>query len=179
MTWGFCGGWAIDLYLNRITRSHKDVDIAILRAEQRLLFAFLRQQGWALEQAVDGKLQPFQEDEYLTLPIHTIWCWKTNYHPAFLEVLLNESDQDQLVFRRDLRVRCLLNEAFVLAPSGLPILAPEIVLLYKSNAPSSLKNGMDFQSVLPWLDAQRRHWLAKALCTLTPGHTWLKDLVDS
>src|SRR5947207_12481576 len=78
MTWGFCGGWAIDLFLNRITRLHKDVDVAILRTDQRLLFAFLRQQGWTLEQAVDGKLYPFQEDEFLTLPVHTIWCLKTD-----------------------------------------------------------------------------------------------------
>lgn len=31
ITWGFCGGWAIDLALNHITRPHKDVDVAILR----------------------------------------------------------------------------------------------------------------------------------------------------
>ena len=178
MTWGFCGGWAIDLFLNRITRSHKDVDVAILRTDQRLLFAFLRQRGWTLEQAVDGKLYPFQDDEFLTLPVHTIWCRKTDYRPDFLEVLLNESDQDQFVFRRDSRVRCLLNEAFVLAPSGLPILAPEIALLYKSNALSSPENGLDFQSTLPQLDAQRKRWLAEALYTLSPEHAWLKDLVD-
>ena len=178
MTWGFCGGWAIDLFLNRITRSHKDVDVDILRTDQRLLFAFLRQRGWTLEQAVDRKLYPFQEDEFLTLPVHTIWCQKTDYRPDFLEVLLNESDQDQFVFRRDSRVRCLLNEAFMLAPSGLPILAPEIALLYKSNALSSPENGLDFQSTLPRLDAQRRRWLAEALCTLSPIHPWLKDLFD-
>jgi hypothetical protein len=178
MTWGFCGGWAIDLFLNRITRSHKDVDIAILRRDQRLLFVFLRQRGWTLEQAVDGKLHSFQEDEFLTLPVHTIWCRKTDYRPDFLEVLLNESDQDQFVFRRDSRVQCRLNEAFMLAPSGLPILAPEIALLYKSNAPPSPENCLDFQSTLPRLDAQRRRWLAEALCTLSPTHPWLKDLVD-
>jgi len=55
-TWGFCGGWAIDLFLNRITRSHKDVDIAILRTDQGTVFDFLRQRGWILEKAVDGSL---------------------------------------------------------------------------------------------------------------------------
>lgn len=44
--WGFCGGWAIDLFLNRITRSHKDVDVAILRTHQRLAFAFLSAHPW-------------------------------------------------------------------------------------------------------------------------------------
>ena len=179
MTWGFCGGWAIDLFLNRFTRSHKDVDIAILRRDQHLLFAFLRQRGWALEQAVDGKLHPFEEDEFLRLPVHAIWCRKAEARPDFLEVLLNESDRDQFVFRRDPRVRCRLNEAFVLAPSGLPILAPEIALLYKSNALSSPENGLDFQWALPQLNAQRRRWLAEALGMLSLTHPWLNDLVDS
>jgi hypothetical protein len=56
ITWGFCWGWAIDLFLNRITRVHKDVDVAILRTDQRLVFDFLRQRDWTLEQEVDGKL---------------------------------------------------------------------------------------------------------------------------
>src|SRR5947208_15842839 len=56
MTWGFCGGWAIDLFLNGITRSHIDVDVAILRTDQRLLFTFFRQLFCSLEQAVGGKL---------------------------------------------------------------------------------------------------------------------------
>jgi hypothetical protein len=174
--WGFCGGWAIDLFLNRITRSHKDVDVAILRTDQRLIFDFLRQRGWLLEQAVAGKLYPFQEDEFLTLPIHTIWCQKANYRPAFLEVLLNESGQDQFVFRRERSIRCQLEEAFSISPSGFPILAPEIVLLYKSSAPSTLSNRLDFQSALPLLSTQKRRWLIQALHTLSPEHVWLKDL---
>ncbi len=178
ITWGFCGGWAIDLFLNRITRSHKDVDVAILRTDQRRIFDFLRQRGWTLEQAVDGKLIPFQEDELLTLPIHTIWCRNTHYQPDFLEVLLNESDQDQFLFRRNPSIRCPLNEAFVISPSGFPILAPEIALLYKSNDLSSAGNRLDFQSALPLLHAQKRQWLTQALHTLSAEHTWLKDLVE-
>src|SRR6185312_13393966 len=166
--WGFCGGWAIDLFLNRITRSHKDVDIAVLRTDQRLIFDFLRQRGWLLEQAVAGKLYPFQEDEFLTLPIHAIWCQKADYRPAFLEVLLNESDKDQFVFRREHSIRCRLEEAFSISPSGFPILAPEIALLYKSSAPSALSNRLDFESVLPRLSVQKRRWLIQALQSLSP-----------
>jgi len=178
ITWGFCGGWAIDLFLNRITRSHKDVDVAILRTDQRLLFDFLRHRGWMLEQAVDGKLHPFREDEFLKPPAHTIWCRKAGHRPDFLEVSLNQSEGDQFVFRRDSSIRCQLSEAFVISPAGFPILAPELVLLYKSNALSSAKNRLDFQSVLPRLDIQKRRWLAEALSTLSPTHEWLTDLVE-
>ena len=31
--WAFCGGWAIDLALNCVTREHKDVDIMLFREQ--------------------------------------------------------------------------------------------------------------------------------------------------
>jgi hypothetical protein len=38
--WFVVGGWALDLFLGRETRSHKDIDIAIFREDQReTLFA--------------------------------------------------------------------------------------------------------------------------------------------
>ncbi|MDQ2715875.1 MAG: amino acid transporter [Chloroflexota bacterium] len=177
ITWGFCGGWSIDLFVNRVTRLHKDVDVAILRTEQRLVFDSLRQRGWTLEQAADGKLLPFEEDEFLELPVHTIWCRNTGYAPDFLEILLNESEGEQFLFRRDHSIRCPLSEAFVISPSGLPILAPEIALLYKSNELSSASNHLDFQSALPLLHAGQRQWLAQALRMLSPEHEWLKELL--
>jgi hypothetical protein len=177
ITWGFCGGWAIDLFLNRITRPHKDVDVAILRTDQRLIFDFLRRHGWILEHAVDGKLHPFQEEEFLMPPVHTILCRNPGTHPDFLEVLLNESEEDQFLFRRDRSIKRALNQAFVTSPSGFPILAPEIALLYKSKALSPIGRS-DFQAVLPLLDVPRRQWLAQALRKLSPGHEWLNDLLE-
>lgn len=174
--WGFCGGWAIDLFLNRITRSHKDVDVAILRTDQRVVFEFLRQRGWTLEKAVQETLIPFQEDELITLPVHTIWCQNARHHPDFLEVLLNDSEKDQFLFRRDHSICYPLIEAVLLSTSGFPILAPEIVLLYKSNDLESAENRWDFQYTLPALNIQRRRWLAEALRKLAPEHEWLKFL---
>lgn len=176
VTWGFCGGWSIDLFVNSTTRSHKDVDVAILRTDQRLAFDFLRQQGWQLSQAINGKLLPFQQDEFLRLPVHTIWCRNVNSSPDFLELLLNESEAAQFLFRRERSIHCPLPEAFVSSPSGLPILAPEIVLLYKSNDLSSVGNRLDFHSALPLLNEEKRHWLRQALSLLSPEHEWLKDL---
>lgn len=173
VTWGFCGGWAIDLFLNSITRLHKDVDVAILRTDQSIVFDFLRQRGWILEKALEGTLIPLQEGEFLTLPIHTIWCRHTSHYPDFLEVLLNESEGDQFLFRRDRSLQYPLNKAFLTSPSSLPILAPEIVLLYKSNDLKNADNSQDFQHTLPMLSDQRKQWLAEALQKLSPEHEWL------
>lgn len=176
ITWGFCGGWAIDLFLNRITRTHKDVDVAILRTDQRIIFDFLCQRDWILEKAVDGSLIPLKQNEFLTLPIHTVWCRNARSQPDFLEVLLNESEGNQFLFRRNLSIQRPLNQAFLISQSGFPVLAPEIALLYKSSNLQDAENSHDFQSALAALNAERRQWLAQALHTLSPGHEWLKDL---
>jgi len=175
-TWGFCGGWAIDLFLNRITRPHKDVDIAVWRTDQKLVFDFLRQRGWTLELAEDGQLIPLPEGEYITLPFHTIWCRSTNYSPDFLEILLNEAEEDKFLFRRDPSIQYPRSQTFMISRSGLPILAPEIALLYKSKPPSRPQNVADFRSALPALNAPQRQWLAQALYKLSPEHQWLKEL---
>jgi hypothetical protein len=176
VTWGFCGGWAIDLFLNRITRSHKDVDVAIMRADQHIIFDFLRQRSWILEKAVDGSLIPLKENELLVLPIHTVWCRNACSQPDFLEILLNEHEGNHFLFRRNRSIQYPLNKAFLISPSGFPILAPEIALLYKSNTLRDAENRHDFQSALPALNTGRKQWLAQALHTLSPEHEWLNDL---
>jgi len=88
--WCICGGWAIDLFVNRVSRQHKDVDIAIGRRDQLALRSHFVAQGWALEKAVDGQLAPWMEGEFIELPVHTIWCKNPNVQPDFVEVLFNE-----------------------------------------------------------------------------------------
>ena len=178
VTWGFCGGWAIDLFLNRITRPHKDVDVAILRADQSIVFDFLRQKDWTLEKAIDGSLSPLKENDLLVLPIHTIWCRNAHFQPDFLEVLLNEYEGSHFLFRRNRSIQYPLSKAFVISSSGLPILAPEIALLYKSNNILEAENRHDFQTALPALSTERKQWLAQALRTLSPEHEWLYNLAE-
>jgi DNA-binding transcriptional LysR family regulator len=47
--WCIAGGWAIDLFLGRQTRPHKDVEIAIFRDDQRRLFEHLA--GWTINKS--------------------------------------------------------------------------------------------------------------------------------
>jgi hypothetical protein len=172
--WVFCGGWAIDLFLGRQTRAHKDVDIAVGRRDQLALQAYLTARGWRLQVAHGGELRDWPAGEYLELPRHGIWCRHPAADPHFLEVLLDEID-DSFRFRRDQTVTRALDEAFVQSPGGLPILAPEVVLLYKSRSPGP-DDWADFRAVLPALDAGRRDWLRNALARTVPGHPWLVDL---
>jgi hypothetical protein len=75
--------------------------------------------------------------------------------PDFLEPLLDEIDDRFYRFRRDQAVTLGLNEAFIRASSGLPILAPEIALLYTSKDLDA-KSWADFHAALPALDAEQR-----------------------
>jgi hypothetical protein len=120
-------------------------------------------------------MSDWPDGQYLELPRHGIWCRNPAALPDFLEVLLNEIDDQTFRFRRDQAVTRALDDAFVWAPDGLPILAPEIVLLYKS---SSLEpdNWSDFRSVLPALSTSRRAWLQASLARHDPGHPWLREL---
>jgi len=55
--WAIAGGWAIDLYLGRVTRRHKDVEIAIFRGDQRTLHTHLSP-GFDLRLVRNGRAGP-------------------------------------------------------------------------------------------------------------------------
>lgn len=175
--WAFCGGWAIDLFLDRQTREHKDIDIAVARRDQLEIQAYLVERGWLLQVAHTGMLTDWPAGEYLELPRHGVWCRHRSARPDFLEVLLNEIDGQTFRFRRDREVNLPMERSFIRAPSGLPILAPQIVLLYKS---SSLEpaNWADLRAALPALGPSRRAWLRAALSRQDTAHPWLAEITS-
>jgi hypothetical protein len=61
---------------------------------------------------------------------------------------------------------------------GLPYLAPEIQLLYKSKEPRE-RDDRDFAQISPLLAADARRWLQHALELTAPDHKWIAVLRDS
>jgi hypothetical protein len=57
--WVVCGGWAIDLFIKRISRQHQDVDIGIWRPDQLALRTYLVARGWTPEKAIDGQTMKY------------------------------------------------------------------------------------------------------------------------
>jgi hypothetical protein len=172
--WFVCGGWALDLFLNRVTRTHKDVDIAIARNDQLIVRDYLRRRGWGFERVVNGALAPWADDEWLTLPAHAIWCKNDGHTPGFVELLLNEIEGEQFRFRRDQSITLARGRMSFQSLSGLPALAPEIVLLYKSNDPEDSE--ADFQNTVESLSGESRNWLKSALHVLFARHAWADRL---
>jgi hypothetical protein len=172
--WFICGGWALDLFLNRVTRKHKDVDVGFARRDQLQARAYLQQRGWSLEKAVDGALLPWLDEEWLVLPMHCVWCRNEQYEPAFVELLFNEVDDTQFRFRRDQSITLPRERMCLQTLSGLPVLAPEIALLYKASDPAEAD--ADFQNTVAALSAEQRGWLKDSLNKLYTQHPWAARL---
>ena len=169
--WGVAGGCALDLFIGHESRSHADIDIAILRADQQQLRSQL---SGRVEKVVARQLATWLPTEILEPPVHEVHVtWPDGY---CLEFLLNEQDcvTREWVFRRDGRIRRSLAATFS-TDREVPYLAPEIVLLYKAKAPSATDDG-DFHTVLSHLQADRRSWLRQALDLTAPGHRWANIL---
>jgi hypothetical protein len=174
--WAICGGWSIDLFLGNVSRTHKDVDVAVLRRDQLAAQSYLAARGWSLEVAHEGRLRPWQEGARIELPLHVVWCRNSNHDPNFVEILLNEADGDTFRFRRDQSLTLPLDRAFISSGSGLPVIAPELALLYKSANIYVEENAADFVTALPHLGLDRRAWLKSALERTQVSHPWLQLL---
>ena len=169
--WWVAGGWAVDLFLGRRTRPHKDIEIALYRHDQSALQEHLA--GWSLRKVEDHRRVPWLPAERLTLPVHEIHGRGPDGRA--LEILLNEHERGRWVFRRD---PVITRPAALVAgrsADGVPFLRPEIVLLYKSRDPGP-NDLADFEQAAPLLDRESRAWLAAALQRHRPGHPWLDDL---
>jgi hypothetical protein len=68
-----------------------------------------------------------------------------------------------------------LDRAIVTGPSGVPALAPEIVLLFKAKG-SRAKDEGDFHAALAAMGGARRRWLRAALQVCHPDHPWPDSL---
>lgn len=177
--WAFGGGWAIDLALNRVTRVHRDVDVVLWFDEQLAAQRWLITNGWQVQVARRGELEPWLPGVRVTLPEHNVWCRHPAREPAFVELLFNARDGDLWRYRRDPEVTMPLGRATHLCASGLPALVPEITLLYKSTSPDDPWNHADLHAALPALAEPARRWLIDALRRANPAHPWLVPLTGS
>jgi hypothetical protein len=173
--WYVAGGWALDLFLGRVTREHHDIDVAIFREDQIELRNHL--EGWRFQKVVKRQSYLREEwdgHEWLTLPVHEVHA-RSPIGDIELEMLLNESEKENWVYRRNPAVTLARSSLGRIGQSRIPYLTPEVVLLYKAAHPSAIDEA-DFATVGRALDAGQRRWLADALGVCYPEHRWLSAL---
>jgi hypothetical protein len=147
------------------------VDIAVLRRDQTPLRDHLS--GWDLRVAIArGGLIPWPSDLRLDPPLHEVWVRPAGSEEWICEFLMNDASDTDWIYRRDARVTYPLDDLLASRRADLPVLPPEIVLLYKSKDPTH-GDVIDFRATYPQLTARAREWLSSALTLTEPrGHPW-------
>jgi hypothetical protein len=170
--WATAGGWAIDLWLGEQTRVHHDVEVVVRRQDQaEVRAALLATHEWrCLDPPGSG---------------WRLWEGRTLEPPAFqlqarsskttFDVFLESVRDDVWYFRRDDRVSRPLVEIVTVGEMGIPVVRPEVQLLYMAKSRED-KNEHDFVVTRPRLDRDASRWLARSLAVAHPGHHWLEAL---
>jgi hypothetical protein len=171
--WAVVGGWAIDLFLGRKTRTHDDLEIAIPRSAFDAMRRHLS--GYRLHVVGDGEVRrlgavaPFPQDK------HQCWVLDEEAGKWRVDIMSEPGDASIWRFRRDERINAPREWMIARSESGIPFLVPEAVLLFKAknNRP---KDEDDFANCLPELTQGARDWLRNALQRVHPEHVWLERL---
>jgi hypothetical protein len=166
--WAIAGGWSIDLFLDDVSREHDDIEIALFRNDQIAVREYLV--GWNFMKVSKGNVESWELGESLVSPIHEMYAEKVNEK---IEILLNESDGEHWIYRRDTRIRRELSKIIMATKYGVPFLSPEITLLYKSKSLRP-KDKMDFIITYPHMDFEQKNWFQESLKLIYVEHPWIE-----
>ena len=173
--WLISSGWALELFMGRVTRVHHDVDVVVSRTAVSDLRQYLAARDWQLVLPLDGRLEPWP----LGSPKETQIQVHAHRKGMFIDFQLTDMNTETWTYRRDPRVICPAAKAFLQTPTGIPFLAPELALLFKSKNTGTgerAQDERDFKTVFPYLDMSQRRWLRQALTLTDPEHRWLARL---
>lgn len=172
--WCVVGGWAIDLFLGRETRTHGDIEVAVPRPFFVQVRAAL-EGAYALHAVGDGEIWRLKPGDPFPDGKHQCWVLEESAGRWRLDIMQEPGDADRWVCRRDESIGAPRNEIVHRSADGIPYLAPEAVLLFKAKYVRP-KDEADFDNCLPRLSKDARNWLADALPMVHPGHPWLENL---
>lgn len=196
--WLVSGGWAIDIHLNRITRGRCDLDMSVPFSDRLKCITFFLEVGWKIEGKLSGGFKTIQKVSDYNDDIHYFWSYpkgidfvseyvddngnrriaynrNSQNKLDYIEVFFDLIEDSYFVFRRDLRVKRREGKA-ILERGGLRYLAPELVLLFKSNSLSE-KNNLDFHAVVDSLSGDSLVWFKNVLSLVySNSHAWLDQL---
>jgi GrpB-like predicted nucleotidyltransferase (UPF0157 family) len=176
--WYISSGWALDLFLGRATRVHEDVDVVIPQTDQLALQHHLTARGWRLMMPVDGRLERWPEHLHLELPHHQVLALRDG---AFIDFQLSDIAHEVWRYRRAPAIIRSAERIGLRSNSAIPFIAPEIVLLFKSQNTSGRerqKDQADFEKVYTHMEPERRAWLLWAMLATDPAHAWITRLAE-
>jgi hypothetical protein len=170
--WAMAGGWAIDVWLGEQTRAHHDVEVVVCRHDQTALRAGLSRTHDVRCLDPPGSGWRAWEGRPLDPPAFQL---QAKSPETTFDIFLETVRDGVWRFRRDERVDRPLAEITTLSDTGIPVVRPEVQLLYMAKSTEE-KNEHDFVVTRPRLDDDAVRWLARSLAMAHPGHRWLEVL---
>ncbi len=196
--YAFCGGQAIDLFLEYETRVHGDVDVCAFWSERDEIIRFMQSQGFQVyEMLSGGRAHRITDLSKQLKEKRNIFCFKEScplvklypkdendccyiefFHTGqteldFIEILFNDRTEKFFEYARDRDIKREYGKA-VLYADGVPYLAPELCILYKSTYTDRDGYQQDFELAYKAMTEEQRGWLQTALKKLYPeGHKWI------
>lgn len=165
--WWLSGGRALELYAGRSWRGHGDTDVGVLRRDAGALHETLA--DWEVFVAARGRLRPWTGAPLeAAAQENNLWCRRRGDRHWRLDVPLGSGDDGAWAYRRDPALRVPWSEAVLTTADGVPFLAPELQLLFKSAAPRP-KDHLDAREVVPELAPAAVRWLR---ARLPQEHAW-------
>jgi len=182
--WYVAAGWALDLFRGQQTREHEDLEMGLPDTPEA--FGQVRQalHSYDIEVAggpPPGRLWPVDSPAFALM--HQTWVSEVRQPGADaplqriyrLDIFREPQRNGRWVCRRDETITLPYDQIIRRDESGIPYLAPQIVLLFKAKA-ARPKDQADLVSTLPLLAPEDRSWLADTLRRVHPGHEWLTQL---
>jgi hypothetical protein len=179
--WWIGGGWALDLYIGSPTRRHVDLDVVVLRRDQLDVQAALGGTWhlYATQQPSPSRLAPWQEGRFLEPGVNSVWAAHGDGSAWAFEIAFMETRDDDWVFRRDPRIGGPVAGLGVVAATGIPVIRPEVQLLYKARHRRA-KDDADLRATLPLLEAKALCWLKQSVrLHLGEAHPWYARILGS
>jgi len=171
--WWIAGGWALDLFLGEVTRPHGDLDVGIFCCDALSVCAKLS--DWEFFEAQAGSLTRLEPGAAPRRAVHSLWSRRRGERLWTFELMLDEGGANAWIFRRNNHIGRPLEIAIRRSPEGIPYLAPEIQLLYKSKEIRP-NDQLDFERVVDRLHKDARAWLRTSIARMYPSHAWLAEL---
>ena len=172
--WYIGGGLALELFTDRSWRAHDDLDIGVRRrdlGELRSLFL-----DWDVHVAAAGDLTPWDgRDLDAAESENNLWIRRGPNEPWCLDIQIGDGSDEQWIFRRDPSIHLSWDQAILVTKDGVPYLAPEIQLLFKSKNVRS-KDDADAREVIRELNESQSAWLRRGIPS---EHQWLRYLDEN
>ena len=173
--WWIAGGYALELAVAKSIRSHSDIDVLVLRRDHLAARALLKAWDcWAADPP--GTLRKWPEGEELASTVHDVWCRETQDDPWRIQLMIDESDGNDWVSRRNRQIRAPLEDITRTTSTGVRYIAPHIQLFYKAKNVRE-KDEIDFDAVVTEGVDMDVPWLRRAILKCHGDqHPWLNRL---